>query len=97
MSEPELLTGNERLADGVLGYSADTDHGLYIPFIMAEVQGDGRVGKYLDSLPRDRRVVFPTILSMRLAEMLIRRGFHSDIEWSEDAGEHIEIMERQPE
>lgn len=90
------LMGDEALGDGVRGYSVDTPDGLYIPYIAAEIEGDGRVGKYLDALPRDRRVVFPTILSTRLAGMLARRGFVVSAEWAEEVGEWVDIMERRP-
>lgn len=35
----------------------------------------GAVGTWLDTLPRDRKVVVPAVTSRRLAEMLVRRGF----------------------
>ena len=92
----ELLTGRERLASGVLGYSMKTPRGLYIPWIQAETEGDGRVGRYLDGLPLDRRVVFPTIISARLVGMLARRGFTPGWEWAEEAGEMVDFMERKP-
>ena len=96
-SKGDLLTGKERLADGVFGYTMDEgEKGLYVPWIAAENEGDGRVGKYLDSLPRDRRIVFPTILSQRLAGMLLRRGFTPSKEWAEEWAEWVEIMERKP-
>lgn len=92
----DILTGRERLADGVFGYCLETDRGLYVPWIMAEREGSGDVGRYLDSLPTDRRVVFPTILSARLAAMLGRRGFVATVEWAEEYEEWVEIMERLP-
>ena len=66
--EPEL-------APGVRGYTLDVDGDLWLPLIYAEGEGSGQVGAYLDSLPFDRRVVVPNILSGRLAGMLKRRGF----------------------
>lgn len=90
------LTGEERLDDGVLGYTVETPEGIYIPWIQAEREGDGRVGRYLDALPCDRRVVFPTIISARLAGMLARRGFIPGSEWSEELAEWVDLMERKP-
>jgi hypothetical protein len=72
------------LAPGVYGYAIECERGLYIPWIAAESEGSGIVGKFLDELPRDRRVVFPTVLSDRLAGMLLRRGFIPSWEASED-------------
>ena len=48
------------------------------------------MGLYLDSLPKDRRVVFPCVVSDRLAGMLTRRGFSPG---DDDAGE-IDVYER---
>lgn len=69
--EPEL-------APGVGGYTLDVDGDLWLPLIYAEDEGSGQVGEYLDTLPFDRRVVVPNILSGRLAGMLRRRGFVSE-------------------
>jgi len=88
------LTGRETLAPGVLGYATETPDGLYVGFIAAEVEGSGAVGRYLDSLPRDRRVVFPDVLSPRLAGMLGRRGFVPTVEWAAQSGELIDIWQR---
>ena len=60
----------------------DVDGALYVPIIEAERPGSGDVGRYLDSLPRDRRVVIPNVMSERLAGMLERRGFTLTTEWA---------------
>lgn len=75
--------GETALAPGVHGYLFDTPEGLYIPIITADTPGHGDVGRYLDTLPRHRRVVFPTVLSATLRGMLLRRGFVDAVE--EDA------------
>lgn len=88
----------ELLAPGVAGYTVDMpDGGLNIPWIRAVVPGSGDVGRYLDSLPQDRRIFFPCILSERLAEMLVRRGFRPAQHYSEDFGEWVGGLERSPE
>lgn len=85
------------LAPGVRGYTVDLgERGLYVPLIEAENPGSGDVGRYLDSLPRDRRVVVPNVVSARLLGMLQRRGFSAVMEWAEDFGEFVECWERQP-
>lgn len=92
-----LIDFTEKLASGVFGYGVDTERGLYIPVVTAEKEGNGDVGRFLDSLPTDRRVVFPTVISSRLAGMLERRGFVSN---TERAGppydEDVDIWERLP-
>ena len=90
--------GQEPLvAPGVRALVFDTDKGLYIPFIAAERQGEGDVGRYLDALPRDRRVVFPSVISRRLMGMLERRGFTETMEYSEEFKEAVEVFERPAE
>lgn len=86
--------GEEELALGVWGHRFDTPDGIYIPVINAIRPGSGEVGRFLDSLPRDRRVVFPTVLSERLRGMLERRGFVASVEWSEEWSVDVEIMVR---
>lgn len=58
------------------------DHGDLVELkairALAGTEGSGHVGRYLDTLPRDRLVVVPFVVSARLAGMLRRRGFHLD-------------------
>ncbi len=99
MSEPYVDPFGvcERLAPGVLGYTVDMPDGtLNIPYIQAERPGSGDVARYLDSLPRDRRVCVPCVLSERLWMMLERRGFQPALEWAEEAGEWVDVMARGP-
>jgi len=69
----------DELASGVRGYTRDVDGALWIPIIIADDPGSGAVGRYLDSLPRDREVRVPNVFSSRLAGMLMRRGFHTTL------------------
>lgn len=70
---PELLC--KAIAPGVWGYTMEEEGALWIPVLVAERPGQGNVGRYLDSLPRDRTIKVPNVLSSRLAGMLARRGF----------------------
>lgn len=83
-----------RLADGVLGYAIESDGIIWIPDIRAEVEGDGRVGKFIDALDRDRTIRFPTVIGARLAGMLVRRGFAIGAMLDDDIGEVVEFYER---
>ena len=78
------------MGEGVRGTAFDTEEGIYIPLISAERPGTGAVARFLDALPKDRRVVFPTVTSPRLHAMLGRRGFQQIEEAGGDA------MERKP-
>lgn len=86
--------GLTRLAPGVLGYTVEQGGALYVPFIMAETEGSGDVGRYLDSLPTDRSVRFPNVTSDRLRGMLYRRGYAPVWEYAEEFGEYVEVVER---
>jgi hypothetical protein len=85
------------LAPGVQGYTVDTDHGLYVPLIESTEERQGNVGRYLDSLPTDRRVVVPNVINGLLADMLHRRGFILVEEWSEQMEEMVPCWERKPD
>lgn len=75
----------EQVAPGVIGYLVEHDDGsLYVPLIAAVDEGRGDVGRFLDSLPTDRRVVVPNVLNDILAGMLKRRGFKNRMEMDED-------------
>jgi hypothetical protein len=74
-----VIPGEEPLiGEGVRGTAFDMPDGVYIPLIRAENPGTGDVARFLDALPKDRRVVFPNVVSSKLQAMLERRGFVSD-------------------
>jgi hypothetical protein len=80
-----FMPGEEPLVSpGVRALVFETPEGVYIPFIAAEREGAGDVGRYLDALPTDRRIVFPTVISARLRGMLERRGFRPNVEWIDE-------------
>jgi hypothetical protein len=88
----------DELAPGVAGYTFDREaDGLYVPLVAALRPGHGAVGRYLDILPRDRRVVFPNVISPVLEGMLQRRGFTLIEEWSEDYEAMVPCWHRLPE
>lgn len=92
-----IVPGQEPyLAPGVRGYTVEQNGELYVPLIIADRPGSGDVGRYLDSLPRDRTVKFPNVLSERLEQMLLRRGFHHGVEYSEEWG-IVPILVRHPQ
>jgi hypothetical protein len=97
MSEPfvDPFGIQVRLAPGVTGYTVDMPDGtLNVPYVQAERPGSGDVGRYLDSLARDRRVCVPCVISARLQGMLERRGFLPEQEWAEEVGEWVDCMVR---
>lgn len=61
------------LAPGVRGFTYAWGDIIFIPFIMANREGDGDVGRFLDSL--SYRCVIQSVTSDRLRGMLERRGF----------------------
>lgn len=63
------------LAPGVCGILLNQPDGIWIPYIRAIEPGRGDVARFLDDLPRDRRILFPNVLSPLLRAMLARRGF----------------------
>lgn len=85
----------QEIVPGVYGFLFDTPEGIYIPLVSGE--GEGKVSAWLDSLPKDRRIVFPTVINVKLREMLIRRGFTDSTEWSKNLETEVEIMERHPQ
>lgn len=90
------MMGQVPLAPGVHGAVFDTPEGIYIPIISADNPGSGDIGRYLNSLPRDRVVKFPCVLSQRLQEMLERRGFVESQEWCDQTAEIVPVMVRCP-
>ena len=63
------------LAPGVRGYALRAHGAVYIPLIVAECEGRGDVGRFLDRLPAHTTFRIPAVVSGRLRGMLERRGW----------------------
>lgn len=85
------------LAEGVRGFAFNTNNGIYLTAIRAETPGSGKVSKFLDALPLDKRVVFPVVVSPKLRGMLLRRGFTEKWEVGEPYQDDVPVMERRPD
>lgn len=70
-----MRSPNAVLAPGVFGAVSIEGGVMLIKMLGAETEGSGDVGRWLDTLPRDRPVRAVTVTSDRLAGMLKRRGF----------------------
>ena len=65
--------GERPLGPGVKGFAFEQDGLIHIPLIVAEHEGSGDVGRFLDRLSSRCRVI--TVTSTKLAGMLARRGW----------------------
>lgn len=70
---PVKFGGEDFIAAGVRGYAIEKNGRIFIALITAEREGNGDVGRFLDSL--SPRCVIPNVTSPRLMGMLSRRGF----------------------
>lgn len=62
-----------QLAPGVRGFTFEKEGILFIPLIVAEKEGNGDVGRFLDRL--SMRCLIMEVTSDRLRGMLERRGY----------------------
>jgi hypothetical protein len=92
--DPTLRLSLEELAPGVRGAAVRTAAALYVPLVIADVEGRGDVGRYLDGLPTSETLRFPNVISTRLAGMLARRGFRLTEEWAEEFQSTVPVWER---
>ncbi len=72
----------EQIAPGVRGQAFELDGRIFIPLIVATQEGNGDVGRFLDSLTQ--RCVIVNVTSSRLRGMLVRRGWKETFEPSDD-------------
>lgn len=97
MDEDLMFDFVVEIASGVEGYTVDLgEKGLYIPLVQATDPGNGDVGRFIDGLPTDRRIVFPNVINGKLEGMLKRRGYVEEHEWSEDFGEMVPLLVKLP-
>jgi len=62
-----------KLAPGVWGYTFECEGKIFIPLIVAEKEGSGDVGRFIDRL--SAKCVIMDVTSKRLEGMLLRRGW----------------------
>jgi hypothetical protein len=92
-----VLRTVEEISRASGGYACEDETGaVYIPLVWMREPGRGNGGRFLDALPRDRTIKFPTVMSARLREMLERRGYEPVIEWSPEIEEYVEVYVREP-
>jgi hypothetical protein len=86
----------DELSPGLFGYTLESGGALYVPLVVARPPGRGALSRYLNALPRDRVVKFPSVLSSILERALLKRGFHVEYEWSDEHDERVEMYVRRP-
>ena len=67
-----------QLAPGVRGFTFEKEGLIFIPLIVAEREGSGDVGRFLDRL--SARCVIIDVTSPRLEGILTRRGYRNVID-----------------
>lgn len=85
-----MLPAEDITFPGIEGYMVDMgDQGVYVPVIISTYRGQGNVSRFLDELKQRPLVKIPNVMSSQLAQMLERRGFVVEQEWSEEYQGHI--------
>ena len=82
----------EPLYPGVLGFAFESRGLIYIPFIVAEWEGSGQVGKFLDAL--SQRCCILCVTNPKLRGMLERRGYVMRMELDQRTKLPIDIWQR---
>ena len=84
----------QNLPEGLNGYVIHkTERVAYLPVVANPNEGNGAVGRLLDSLKADHDVVVvSTVTSERLQGMLERRGFCPEVHCSAYMDEPVECM-----
>jgi hypothetical protein len=82
------------IGEHVAGYSVDVDGATYYPVVRATRPGCGDISRWLDGLPKDKTIKFPTVISRKLEAMLVRRGFTLVQEWDEHCREMADVYVR---
>lgn len=65
----------DELGPGVYGRLYHVGEAVIIPTVASNDPGKGNVARWLDTLPRDKPVIFLTVINTKLRGMLLRRGF----------------------
>ena len=94
---PRLGKAMYPVAPCVRGIVLDEPDGLYVIAVWSDDPGKGRVAAWLDTLPNNRKVVVPLVLSERLATALSNRGFEVERIWAEDEKEWVLAYVRHPQ
>lgn len=63
------------ISNGVFGDIVERGDYIFINIVWSAVEGQGNVGRWLNSLPTNKKIVVPAVVSAKFAGMLRRRGF----------------------
>lgn len=81
------------LADGILGHSIVEGDCITIPFFVSTQQGKGYAGRFIDELKEKYKVImFPNMISYKLEQMLLRRGFKNKHRYFPFLKGHCDVM-----
>lgn len=82
------------IAPHVHGVVFEQGDRLYVPFLVSLRPGCGFVRRYLDSLPADKTVIFPEVMSAILDAALQRRGFQPVLGYAPVFGDRTHCLIR---
>lgn len=81
------------LAKGITGHIIEQGDTVIIPFFMSEVEGRGYAGQFIDGLKDKYKIVMiPNLLSDKLEQMLLRRGFKKKWKYVDFLKSHTDVM-----
>ena len=93
----DALNGLDELAPGIRGYTIEIGNDVYVPFVESLEPGKGHFRAYLDTLKAmGRTIKFPTVISVRLRNILEVAGFELIWEWSKDFQELVDVWRWPP-
>ena len=81
-----------QLAPGVRGVAVEHSGCTWYPAIVAEHEGSGDVGRWLDSLGHSARI--PCVTSERLRGMLKRRGWRLGNRYVSEVHEYVDVWSK---
>lgn len=83
-----MVLASVEVAPGVRADVYDNGAWVEVRAILADPENRvrGAVGAWLDSLPRDRRVIVPAVTSRTVCGMLLRRDFECVVRWDDKVG-----------
>lgn len=85
----------DRIGEASGGYAIeDGDGAIYIPIVMMDERGKGNCSRFLDSLPTNRTIKFPNVISAQLRGALERRGYREIHEWAVEFEDWVPVWVR---
>jgi len=77
------------------GYMIETKDVIFVPALFVKEEGKGHLSRFIKEIEsKGKTIKFTSVVSEKLAMILLKKGYEPKEEWFEEAGENVLVMEK---